>query len=50
MWTATPVSSSPVEDAYFSPLAVHCGNRLATPFRAVVPEVHTPYDFYERIS
>jgi hypothetical protein len=39
----------PVEDRRLSPTDIHAGNRAAKPFRAIVPEVHNAYDFYERI-
>jgi hypothetical protein len=32
-----------------SPIDIHVRNGAAMRFGAVVPDVHTPYDFYERI-
>jgi hypothetical protein len=38
-----------VESRLFSPTAVHVRNLATMRFDTVVPDVHTPYDFYERI-
>jgi hypothetical protein len=40
---------STVESAPFSPIAVQRANGITIPSRIVVPALHTPYDFYERI-
>jgi hypothetical protein len=40
----------PVEGREFSPVRVHARNGAAMRFDTVVPEVHTAYDCYERIS
>jgi hypothetical protein len=33
----------------FSPNSIPAANRAAMRSRNVVPDIHTPYDFYERI-
>jgi hypothetical protein len=33
----------------FSPLPVHAANPLPEPKQTVLPDVHTPYDYCERI-
>jgi hypothetical protein len=38
-----------VEDCGFSPAAVPSGTGATIGFGTVVPDIHTPYDFYERI-
>jgi hypothetical protein len=39
----------PVEKSLFSPATVPGRNRAAERSDTVVPGIHTPYDFYERI-
>jgi hypothetical protein len=38
-----------VENHPFSPTVVPVRNRATMRFGTVVPDIHTPYDFYERI-
>jgi hypothetical protein len=39
----------PVEECVFSPATVPRENRATELSDTVVPDIHTPYDFYERI-
>jgi hypothetical protein len=43
------VSFDRVENASPSTFRVHRKKRMTMRSRAVVPGIHTPYDFYERI-
>jgi hypothetical protein len=49
MWTDVTSSAKPVEDVASSTFAVPRAIGAAMRFRAIVPGVHTPYYFYERI-
>ena len=45
MWTARHTAEGPVDNTYFSPNRAHSSFRLPQPFRSIVPEVHTLYDY-----
>jgi hypothetical protein len=44
---SAPAALSPVENAVFSPHAIHGANRLTEPVRGVFPVVHNAYYVYE---
>jgi hypothetical protein len=49
VWSCDDSAFNHVENRSFSPAAVPVRNRAAMRFGIVVPDIHTPYDFYERI-
>jgi hypothetical protein len=50
MWMVQALAPVAVESLVFSPTTIPGRNNATISFCAVVPEIHTPYDFYyERI-
>jgi hypothetical protein len=48
MWTDQTPRAEAVENGSSSPAFVPRGTGATIPVYAVVPDIHTPYDFYER--
>jgi hypothetical protein len=49
VWNCDDPTFDRVENHAFSPTGFPVRNRAAMRFGVVVPDIHTPYDFYERI-
>ena len=50
MWMTRPAASSPVDKATLSPVPANSRSRLGMRLRAIIPVVHTPYDYDKGIS
>ncbi len=50
MWMTRPAASSPVDKAVPSPLSANRGSRVAMRVWAIIPVVHTLYDYDKGIS
>jgi hypothetical protein len=48
VWNCDESVFNGVENHAFSPTAVPVRNRATMRLGTVVPDIHTPYDFYER--
>jgi hypothetical protein len=49
LWTRRSAPGSPVQTGHVSPVPAHSGHGATMRLHAVVPVVHTAYDYDERI-
>ena len=50
MWTEQPAAFEPVDNAVSSPVRANSYRRLPLGIRGIIPDVHTPYDYFKGIS